>query len=150
MDQRTTGDIPHDLAPALVERLPALLREGATLLAARYPDCAWFVASLRGYVQERADTAQARDRQCEELAALLLPDRSDSTAIRDRLSTTLGSWRQHLGDRPVAQVHVHQTVRHRLTQLREPFGPALGDPASRRALLSAHVRGGDDHGARAE
>jgi PucR C-terminal helix-turn-helix domain len=386
MDQRTTNDIPRDLAPALVERLPALLREVAAVLAARYPDYAWFVeeefdeivagartfvgrlldlagpqptdleqalfeeigrihhrqglditrllaayrigatvawrhvsaaavdlgtptaalvaladavfaavdhlssASLRGYVPERADTAQARERQCEELAALLLSDRSDSTAVRaaaercgwplprlaclvltdrandvardllprlhtpclhlhlpdtditvvpdptgpgrrqrlaaalrgtgavvgiavpldrlpasrrltelalrlrhehvldgdpvfvdqhldtiivrrdrpllaavrrhclspmnglppatrDRLSTTLGSWLLHLGDRRAvaAELHVHpQTVRYRLTQLRELFGPALDDPASRRALLLALVWGGDD------
>ena len=392
--QGTTEGIPHDLAPVLVGRLPAVLREVAGLLADRYPDYAWFIqdefdeivgtaemfvgrlldlaapppdaaghglttdleqalfeeigrihhrqglditrllaayrigatvawrhvsdvavelgtpplalvalagavftavdhlssASLRGYVEERADTAQTRERQREELAALLLSDRSDTTTVRaaaercswplprlaclvltepareiacdllprlhatclhmnqtdghvivvpdptgpgrrqrlakalqgtgavigiavpldrlpasrrlaelafrlrhnhvldgdpvfvdqhldtivvrqdrpllaavrrqclgpldglppgtrDRLSSTLCSWLLHMGDRRAvaAELHVHpQTVRYRLSQLRELFGPALDDPATRRALLLALAWGGDD------
>lgn len=69
------------------------------------------------------------------------------SATRDRLSTTLGSWLLHMGDRRAvaAELHVHpQTVRYRLTQLRDLFGPALDDPASRRTLLLALAWGGDD------
>ena len=69
------------------------------------------------------------------------------SATRDRMSTTLGSWLLHMGDRRAvaAELHVHpQTVRYRLTQLRELFGPALDDPASRRTLLLALAWGGDD------
>jgi hypothetical protein len=46
----------------------------------------------------------------------------------------------NMGNRKVVadELHVHpQTVRYRLTQLRELFGSALDDPATRAALLLA-------------
>jgi DNA-binding PucR family transcriptional regulator len=46
----------------------------------------------------------------------------------------------NLGNRRAVaeQLHVHpQTVRYRLGRLRELFGPALDDPATRAALLLA-------------
>ncbi len=58
-------------------------------------------------------------------------------ATRDRLALTLLAWFAHAGARnAVAQaLHVHpQTVRYRMTQLREAFGPALDDPERRTAL----------------
>jgi PucR C-terminal helix-turn-helix domain len=62
---------------------------------------------------------------------------------RARLLETLTAWLDHQGNVPrVAEsLHVHpQTVRYRLTQLRELFGEALEDPGSRFELGLA-VRG---------
>lgn len=59
---------------------------------------------------------------------------------RDRLATTLTSWLLHMGNRQAmaGELHVHpQTVRYRMAQLRELFGPALDDPAVRATLLLA-------------
>lgn len=59
---------------------------------------------------------------------------------RDRLSETLTSWLMNMGNRKAvaAELHVHpQTVRYRLGRLRELFGPALDDPATRATLLLA-------------
>jgi len=58
----------------------------------------------------------------------------------DRLVETLRSWLRHQGDRRrvAEQLGVHpQTVRYRLAQLRELFGDALDDPASRARLFLA-------------
>ncbi|MBO0851599.1 MAG: helix-turn-helix domain-containing protein, partial [Pseudonocardia sp.] len=54
-----------------------------------------------------------------------------SAPTRDRLATTLTSWLRHMGNRQAmaGELHVHpQTVRYRMGQLRELFGPALDDP----------------------
>ena len=59
---------------------------------------------------------------------------------RERLSETLSAWLRHMGDRQAvaAELHIHpQTVRYRMTQLHEAFGPALDDPASRSRLTLA-------------
>ncbi|WP_245645339.1 PucR family transcriptional regulator [Pseudonocardia acaciae] len=59
---------------------------------------------------------------------------------RDRLATTLTSWLLHMGNRQAmaGELHVHpQTVRYRMAQLRELFGPALDDPSIRATLLLA-------------
>jgi len=59
---------------------------------------------------------------------------------RDRLSETLRSWLMHMGHRKAVaeELHVHpQTVRYRLGRLRELFGSALDEPATRAALLLA-------------
>jgi DNA-binding PucR family transcriptional regulator len=61
-------------------------------------------------------------------------------STRDRLCETLTSWLMNMGNRKVVaeELHVHpQTVRYRLGRLRELFGPALDDPATRAALLLA-------------
>jgi len=52
-------------------------------------------------------------------------------ATADRLTETLREWLLHLGRRDdvAAALHIHpQTVRYRMTQLRELFGPRLDDP----------------------
>lgn len=57
---------------------------------------------------------------------------------RDRLSQTLRSWLMHMGNHTAiaAELQIHpQTVRYRLSQLRELFGPALENPRTRAALL---------------
>jgi hypothetical protein len=59
---------------------------------------------------------------------------------RERLSETLSAWLRHMGDRQAvaAELHIHpQTVRYRMTQLHEAFGPALDDPATRSRLTLA-------------
>lgn len=59
---------------------------------------------------------------------------------RQRLCETLASWLRHLGDRRAVaeELHIHpQTVRYRLTQLRELFGESLDDPDNRRRLTLA-------------
>ncbi|MTD55866.1 PucR family transcriptional regulator [Amycolatopsis sp. RM579] len=59
---------------------------------------------------------------------------------RQRLCETLASWLRHLGDRRAVaeELHIHpQTVRYRLTQLRELFGDSLDDPDNRRRLTLA-------------
>ena len=63
-----------------------------------------------------------------------------TAGARARLLETLGSWLDHQGRVPdVARaLHVHpQTVRYRLAQLREAFGPALDDPRGRFELALA-------------
>ncbi|WP_202868864.1 PucR family transcriptional regulator [Kribbella antibiotica] len=52
-------------------------------------------------------------------------------ATADRLTETLREWLLHLGRRDdvAAALHIHpQTVRYRMTQLRQLFGPRLDDP----------------------
>jgi DNA-binding PucR family transcriptional regulator len=59
---------------------------------------------------------------------------------RDRLLETLKSWLMNRGNRKAVagELHVHpQTLRYRLTQLRELFDSALDNPATRAALLLA-------------
>jgi DNA-binding PucR family transcriptional regulator len=55
------------------------------------------------------------------------------TSTADRLAETLRSWLLHHGRREevAADLVVHpQTVRYRMTQLRELYGDKLTDPAS--------------------
>jgi DNA-binding PucR family transcriptional regulator len=68
---------------------------------------------------------------------LLAPLDAVPASARERLAVTLLAWLAHAGARnAVAKaLHVHpQTVRYRMTQLREAFGPALEDPERRTAL----------------
>ncbi len=61
-------------------------------------------------------------------------------AVRERLCETLVAWLRHMGDRQAvaAALHVHpQTVRYRMTQLHDLFGPALDDPNVRARLTLA-------------
>jgi PucR C-terminal helix-turn-helix domain len=86
---------------------------------------------------DQALFAALRERQ-------LAPLRGLSGPCRDRLLATLDCWLAQMGNQKATAeelgVH-HQTVRYRLTQLRELFGPALDDPASRAALtLAVHWR----------
>jgi hypothetical protein len=68
----------------------------------------------------------------------LAPLAGASASVRRRLLETLGAWLEHHGN--VAEVaraiHVHpQTVRYRLTRLRELFGDDLDDPDARFELM---------------
>jgi PucR C-terminal helix-turn-helix domain len=69
-----------------------------------------------------------------------------SPSVRERLCETLTAWLRHMGDRQAAaaELHIHpQTVRYRMSQLHEAFGPALDDPASRSRLTLALAWGTD-------
>jgi hypothetical protein len=77
--------------------------------------------------------AAVRHRHLAPLATLPAP-------TRDRLSQTLRSWLMHMGNHTAiaTDLHIHpQTVRYRLSQLRELFGPALDNPTTRAALFLA-------------
>ncbi|MHB8341310.1 MAG: helix-turn-helix domain-containing protein, partial [Mycobacteriales bacterium] len=68
---------------------------------------------------------------------LLAPLAGLPPARRARLAETLAAWLAWRGERArvAAELHVHpQTVRYRVSQLRELFGPALEDPDTRFAL----------------
>jgi hypothetical protein len=74
--------------------------------------------------------------------SVLAPLDGHPTAVRDRLTATLASWLRHFGDRKAvaAELHVHpQTVRYRMAQLHDLFGPGLDDPAARARLTLALV-----------
>jgi hypothetical protein len=61
-------------------------------------------------------------------------------ATRERLEETLRAWLLHQGRREAvaAELHVHpQTVRYRMSQLRELYGDQLDDPATVRDLVVA-------------
>ena len=70
-----------------------------------------------------------------ELAAVrLAPLEALTPAARARLEATLLAWLRHQGNVAAAAVelHVHpQTVRYRLSRMREQFGDALDDPDAR-------------------
>jgi DNA-binding PucR family transcriptional regulator len=95
------------------------------------------------FVEEHLDTIIVhRDRDL--LAALrrrsLTPLDDLSPGARRRLEDTLAAWLRHGGDHGAvaADLHIHpQTVRYRLKQLRELFGPALDDPDARIRLTLA-------------
>jgi DNA-binding PucR family transcriptional regulator len=70
----------------------------------------------------------------------LAPLDSLAPPVRERLSETLSAWLRHMGDRQAmaAELHIHpQTVRYRMSQLHDLFGPALDDPATRTRLTLA-------------
>jgi PucR C-terminal helix-turn-helix domain len=71
---------------------------------------------------------------------MLAPLAKLSPTVRERLTETLVSWLRHFGDRQAmaGELHVHpQTVRYRMGQLHELFGPALDDPVGRARLTLA-------------
>lgn len=78
------------------------------------------------------------------LAALrnqvLAPLERFSPSTKERLTATLVCWLRHGTDRQAVarELHIHpHTVRYRIGQLREAFGPALDDPDQRARLLLA-------------
>jgi len=82
----------------------------------------------------------------ELAASRLAPLRELRPAARERLEATLREWLNHQGriDDTARALDVHpQTVRYRLAQLRETFGPALDGADSRFELaLALRVSGG--------
>jgi DNA-binding PucR family transcriptional regulator len=62
---------------------------------------------------------------------VLAPFASLRPATADRLTETLREWLLHLGrrDEVAAALHIHpQTVRYRMGQIRDLYGPRLDDP----------------------
>ncbi|MDQ3827492.1 MAG: helix-turn-helix domain-containing protein [Actinomycetota bacterium] len=121
-----------------LDRLPASmgLAEHALRLKHALPDDPLFVDEhLDAMLVHRDDRLLAALRQ-----QYLAPLASLREGTRDRLCETLKSWLMNMGNRKAVadELHVHpQTVRYRLDQLRELFGAALDDPATRAALLLA-------------
>jgi DNA-binding PucR family transcriptional regulator len=73
-------------------------------------------------------------------ARVLAPLNGMRPATRERLEATLRSWLLHQGRREAvaAELHVHpQTVRYRMSQLRDLYGDQLDDPATIFDLLLA-------------
>jgi hypothetical protein len=84
----------------------------------------------------RADQPALADLRARALAPLA--DLSESA--REKLTETLRSWLLHQGrrDAVAAELFVHpQTVRYRMTQLRELYGARLEEPATVLALVLA-------------
>ena len=70
----------------------------------------------------------------------LAPLDGETAASRARLGATLRSWLDHQGEvaRVADELHVHpQTVRYRLSRLRDLFGDELTDPEARFELALA-------------
>jgi hypothetical protein len=70
----------------------------------------------------------------------LAPLATVGETVRQRLRETLVAWLRHMGDRQAmaAELHIHpQTVRYRLSQLHDLFGPSLDDPAVRARMTLA-------------
>jgi DNA-binding PucR family transcriptional regulator len=83
-----------------------------------------------------ADPTSLQDLRDEVLAPL----QGLSPGAADRLRETLRAWLLHLGRRSeVADaLHVHpQTVRYRMSQVRDLYGDRLEDPATVQALIIA-------------
>jgi hypothetical protein len=84
----------------------------------------------------RADEPALADLRAQALAPLA--DLTDSA--REKLTETLRSWLLHQGrrDAVAAELFVHpQTVRYRMTQLRELYGARLEEPTTVLALVLA-------------
>ncbi|HEY8002338.1 MAG TPA: helix-turn-helix domain-containing protein [Solirubrobacterales bacterium] len=85
--------------------------------------------------------AHGDERILAELAQRrLAPLDEETPASRIRLTETLRSWLDHQGEvaQVAAELHVHpQTVRYRLSRLRERFGDLLEDPDARFELALA-------------
>lgn len=123
-----------------LDRLPASV--GLAELAVRLQQ-AHILSDDPLFVDEHL-AAMVVHRDHRLLAALrqqyLAPLAQLSGCTRDRLSETLRSWLMNMGHRKAVaeELHVHpQTVRYRLGRLRELFGSALDEPATRAALLLA-------------
>jgi hypothetical protein len=84
----------------------------------------------------RADEGALADLRADVLAPLA----PLGPSVRDRLSETLRSWLLHHGrrERVAAELFVHpQTVRYRMTQVRDLYGDRLEDPETVLALTIA-------------
>jgi len=74
---------------------------------------------------------------CEQCLA---PLANAAPGSRQILLDTLRCWLRNMGDQQsvAATLHVHrQTVRYRMTRLRELYGSALDDPAMRARMMLA-------------
>ncbi len=158
LDPTLPADLAVSLLPDIGARRPALLRTLDASARVLGPEKPWAeaTASYRrarraldrygpGLVDTEAHLAELvltadptaladlRAQALQPLAALR-PD------VAGRLAETLRSWLLHQGRRDdvAGHLHVHpQTVRYRMTQIRELFGDRLRDPAAVRDLVVA-------------
>lgn len=136
--------VGHAVPPA---QLPASMRVAEVAVQLRRSHV---LADDPVFVDEHLDAIIVhRDpRLLDALRAQCLAPLSELGPVtRQRLCETLVSWLRHLGDRRAVaeELHIHpQTVRYRLTQLRELFGEALDDPGNRRRLTLALAWGGPE------
>jgi hypothetical protein len=158
--QRLVAVVPDPEGPGRRNRLRAAVRGAQAVIGPCVPldrlpasvHLAELAARLRRtgilvddplFVDEHLDAILVHhdEHLLAELRARYLAPLADLPApTQDRLTETLASWLTHLGNRRAvaADLHVHpQTVRYRLSRLRELFGPALDNPATRGALLLA-------------
>ena len=126
--------------PVALDQVPASARIAAAAAALRRDG---LLAEDVVFVEDHLDAVIVhRDpRSLEALRTrVLAPLDAVPAAARDRLTETLAAWLRHMGDRRAvaADLHVHpQTVRYRMTRLRDLFGEALDDPEARIRLTLA-------------
>ncbi len=159
--------VPDPVRPGRRQRLAAALRGTGAVVGHPVPleylpasvRIAEIAAALRGsgvldqdpvFADEHLDAIIVH-RDARLLDALrrqvLAPLAEVSASVRARLIETLTSWLRHMGDRQAiaAELHIHpQTVRYRMAQLHELFGPALDDPVTR-ARLTLVLSWGSGH-----
>jgi hypothetical protein len=152
--------VPDPDGPGRRQRLRAQLRGtsaivGPTVPLSRLPESAR-VAEVAAQTLDRAAASVGPLFADEHLDALIVhrdrrllqalredqlrPLAAAPPASRPALQQTLRSWLVHMGNRRAVseELGVHpQTVRYRLARVRELFGPALDDPATRLRLLLA-------------
>jgi hypothetical protein len=169
-DERTGETMPAGtgvlLVPDAVRTRPGLLRTLGGYGGVVGPVRPWSQASASFARAARARTLALGAAGAPLDTEVMLPDlvlHADPSALEDlreqvlapldslgpataqRLATTLRSWLLHLGRRgEVAEdLGIHpQTVRYRMTQIRERYGDDLDDPATVQALVLA-LAGGD-------
>ncbi|WP_024799637.1 CdaR family transcriptional regulator [Nocardia sp. BMG51109] len=141
----TTG--LHGLAvviggPLTLDVLPAGMRIAQTALRLRRSGV---LAGSPVLVGDQLDTIIAnRDEWLLSVLKdrVLEPLREVPAGTRDRLIETLRSWLWHMGDRHeiAHELHIHpQTVRYRMTRLRELYGDRLDEPRERARLFLALI-----------
>jgi DNA-binding PucR family transcriptional regulator len=159
-DDRLIAILPDPDAPGRRDRLASTLRGVGAVLGVPVPidqlpvslSIAQLAMRLRRrrvlagdplFAEDHLDTliVHQDDRLLAALRARCLAPLSGlREPARDRLEETLRSWLRNLGDQKAvaAELHIHpQTVRYRLRQLRECYGPALDDRRLRESLVLA-------------
>jgi hypothetical protein len=152
--------VPEPQTPGRRQRLAAMLRGAGTVIGHAVPlehlPASTHIAEIAARLLREGSLANDPVFADEHLDAIIVhrdarllealqrqslsPLDGLTPAVRERLSETLASWLRHLGDRQAiaAELHVHpQTVRYRLAQLHDLFGPVLDDPAAKARLTLA-------------
>ncbi len=162
--------VPDPIAPGRRRQLEATLRDRRAALgpALPWPEAQVSFARARDLLRLAREGALAADgellvadehglallmgadrRLAHDLAArVLAPLADESGRSYERLVTTLSAWLRHRGrtEEVARSLHVHpQTVRYRLSRLRDLFGERLDDPDARFelevALRARAIRG---------
>jgi hypothetical protein len=154
LDDLTCALIPDPDAPGRGREIEAALGENPAVIGPAIPWQRAAVSSQRAVAAHRllGDVVPAAGlvAAADHLATLILhsdrvllddlarqrlaPLARETPASRERLGETLLAWLDHQGNirEVAATLHVHpQTVRYRLSRLRERFGAALDDPQVR-------------------